>query len=620
MNHATPEELHDHAYGFRSSAHVAACAECRRSADAITAERETLKDALREDPMEAPADLLITIQQSRTRRPRFGAPALAAATLLLGALAWMLFQPKMPPESPRAPSSTSTHEEDIEKIFEQLKSGSPLRQELARMALVKYGAIAVPALERAKADPVLIEECRGFGKKDQEVYRKAQSTRLTVAWENAPLTDVIDHLREAGGLNFQISGVTNPDAIRVTLKAQNASVVEILDLLKELTKLPWGRTREYAQPNAPSARPPGYEPVYLFGVESPAPPSLAPVRVQSIRGWAAEQLKMPPDQRSATDDAMLISRLAQAADPSLWNYLDSPKPEVRRRAEASLRKLYGPPTVEPPFPMEVRLAASIIDEINFENQPAGELFLDLGFHEGVALILDPRVKIPEALSTMKTKSLSLRNNLILTLSQENLSSAMFGGTLIITKPEWLPLRNPSGRPLWTSPEESLEAEAIIDDLASEDAARQDQARSAARKVGRSGLAWIWHGRYAADSKSTPRFSATLDALATEMGVLLAEPTGGAYQQDLTPAQLGILSQPLSIKSRGKTLDALLKGKGIRIRFQAPMAIPLLVSSPNIRVDSLLVGLTQPLGLDFYMDADTIVIDTQKNVRAAVEKK
>jgi hypothetical protein len=51
-----------------------------------------------------------------------------------------------------------------------------------------------------------------------------------------------------------------------------------------------------------------------------------------------------------------------------------------------------------------------------------------------------------------------------------------------------------------------------------------------------------------------------------------------------------------------------------------MAMPLLVSSPNIRVDSLLGALTDPLGLDFYMDGDTIVVDTEKNVRAAVEKK
>jgi hypothetical protein len=197
---------------------------------------------------------------------------------------------------------------------------------------------------------------------------------------------------------------------------------------------------------------------------------------------------------------------------------------------------------------------------------------------------------------------------------------MFGGTLILTKAEWLPLRNPSGRPLWTSPEESLQAEAIIDDLASEDAARHEKARSVARKAGRSGIAWIWHGRYGVEFKNQPRFSDALKALARELGVLLGEPMGGAYQQHLTPAQLAILSKPLSIRSRDKTLEALLQSKGIRIRFQAPMAMPLLVSSPDIRVDSLLGALTDPLGLDFYMDGDTIVVDTEKNVRAAVEKK
>jgi phage shock protein B len=81
MNHATPEEIHDHAYGFRVSEHLSACAECRRSADAVAAEREILKDVLREDAMEAPAELLIGIKESRASRRRMSAPALAAADL-----------------------------------------------------------------------------------------------------------------------------------------------------------------------------------------------------------------------------------------------------------------------------------------------------------------------------------------------------------------------------------------------------------------------------------------------------------------------------------------------------------------------------------------------------------
>src|SRR5215471_6680695 len=58
MTHATSEEIHDHAYGFRLSEHVAGCAECGRAVDAVAAERETLRDVLDEDPARAPAELL----------------------------------------------------------------------------------------------------------------------------------------------------------------------------------------------------------------------------------------------------------------------------------------------------------------------------------------------------------------------------------------------------------------------------------------------------------------------------------------------------------------------------------------------------------------------------------
>jgi hypothetical protein len=95
--------------------------------------------------------------------------------------------------------------------------------------------------------------------------------------------------------------------------------------------------------------------------------------------------------------------------------------------------------------MELTLAKSKAD-LFYENQPAGDPFLDLGFREDIALVFDPRIEIPEAAMTFKTKDLSLKNNLSLALSQFSLKSAMFGGTLLITKPEWLPIRNPAGRP------------------------------------------------------------------------------------------------------------------------------------------------------------------------------
>jgi hypothetical protein len=618
MTHATPEEIHDHAYGFRVSEHVDACADCGRRAGAVAAERELLKEVLREDPVSIPAELEFGIQQTRARR-RYSAPALAAAVLLLGGLAWMLFQPKTPVEAPAPPSTTSTHEEDLEKIIEQLKSSSPLRQDLARMALKKYGGMAIPALERAKADPTLIEECRGFNLKDQDLYRKAQAMRLTVAWDNTELPDVIDQLRTAAGMNFHISNVADPSAVRVTLKLQNASVVEILDRLAAETKVPWGRTLGVTQTKSMLRRPTDYQPILLIGAETPPPPSSVPVRVRSIRGWAAEQLRLPPERRKEEEYHRLFLCLAQAADPSLWDYLDSPRAEVRRLAEESLRRLYGPPATVPLSGMEALLEKSVGD-LSYESQPYGDILLDLGFHEGVALVLDPRVEIPVLLTTVKTTGLSLKNSLSLVLRQQSLAADTLGGALFVTKREWLPFQAGGWRPLWTTPDEALRAEAVIDDLASDDPSRQEKARSAANEAGRDGLTWLCHGRFGVDPARVPRFVDALHGQAAALGIVLALPMGGAYQQDLTAAQKAILSRPLSLRVRGRSLGEILKEKGIKHRLQEPVESPLLVSSPSLRVDDFLLTVTQPLGLDFYLDGDTIVVDTGQKVQKAVEKK
>jgi hypothetical protein len=206
------------------------------------------------------------------------------------------------------------------------------------------------------------------------------------------------------------------------------------------------------------------------------------------------------------------------------------------------------------------------------------------------------------------------------LSQQSLSAGMFGGVLLVTRPEWLPLQVGERTPWWTTPDEAQRAEAVIDDLASDDPSRQEKARSDAKEAGRDGLVWIRHGRFGVDPARIPRFVEAMSTQAAAMGIVVAEPVGGAYQQDLTARQQAILSRPLSLRVRGQTLDEILKGKGIELRLQAPMKGPILVSSPSLRVDHLLVALTQPLGLDFAMDGETIVVDTAANVRKAVEKK
>jgi hypothetical protein len=619
MTHATPVELHDHAYGFQLSEHIASCADCRRAVDAITVERQGLKDVLREVRVEVPADLLVRLEAPRAPRRKFSAPALIAAAVLLGALTWLLFQPKMHVEPPPSPASASTHEEDLEKIIGQLKSSSPLKQELARMALKKYGGIAVPLLERAKADPVLIEECRGFNLKDQEAYRKAQSTRLTVAWKDTPLPDAIDQLRSSSGINFHVTSVDNPYEIRITLKLQNASIVEILDQLKTLTKLSWGRSQGLNPPKSMLVDPPAYEPILVFGTEAPAPRSSAPVRIRSIRGWAAEQLRLKPDTRTAVEYKGLFQRLTLAADPSVWDYLDFAREDVRKLAEDSLRTLYGPPAPDPRYPLNLKLEETVLNITGDTEKSYADEILALGRAE-VPIFWDPRLEIPQESITFKVKDLALKHCLKLLIGQKSLDYYVFPEWILITKPEWLPFRISVDTPLWTTVEEVGRAETVIEDLASEVPARQERAAVDAKEAGRRGLSWLVHGNNGVDSKLHRRFLDASASLAADLGIPIANRGREGARQKLTPAQTAILDRTLQVETKSLPLDALLKGQGVKVRMAGPVNPPLLVGAPALTVSNLLRAVTQPLRLDFYLDGDTIVVDTEQNVRAAVEKK
>ena len=99
MNHATPKSCTTTrtASETRCTSLPAPSAGVRPTR--TSAERETLKDALREDPMEAPADLFVRIEHSRRPTASLGAPA-AAAALLLGALAWMRLSAEAPARTP----------------------------------------------------------------------------------------------------------------------------------------------------------------------------------------------------------------------------------------------------------------------------------------------------------------------------------------------------------------------------------------------------------------------------------------------------------------------------------------------------------------------------------------
>jgi hypothetical protein len=617
MSHATPEELHDHAYGFRHSEHVAGCDDCLKTVADLHEEGDGLRRALREAPAEAPAELLSRLHKVRARRHWFSAPALAAAALLLGALALLLFHPKDQADPPALAATPISQEAELEQLAAQLKNPDPVHQELARLGLKKYGGLAVPVLERLKADPVLLEECRGYTVEDLALYRKASNTLVNVRWKDTPLTTAVDQIRELAQISFHISNVDNPDGVRVTLALQNATVIETLDALKKVTGIPWSRSLG-TENRSQRVPPPNYEPLFLFGVEQPAPRSSAPVRIQVPHPHVAALLRNPGSMKpEEIRDA--VRTLTLAARRDLWTLLDSPRKELRDAAAAGLRALYGPPPHPPLSALEKELEMTRIDS-DFEQTPFSEILLTLGNAENRAIVLDPRLDIPDIKATFKVKDLALKNCLKLLVSQLFLDVRACDRWVLVTKPEWVPFQQKDRGSLWLSPEEATRAEGWIDDLASEDPARHETAKSAAREGGRRGLEWLLLASNATEPPLSARFGETLRSVAADLGIPLADAPAAAEAQKLSPAQQAIRNRTLALKTSTLTLQALLKEHGIRARIQAPVVGPLLVSAPSLTVDDLLRAVLHPLGADYYMDGDTIVVDSAKNTRAAVEKK
>jgi hypothetical protein len=56
---------------------------------------------------------------------------------------------------------------------------------------------------------------------DKTIVDKLHSIRITIDMQNAPLTAIVDYIREISGLNMHISGIDNPDAEMISFKVQD---------------------------------------------------------------------------------------------------------------------------------------------------------------------------------------------------------------------------------------------------------------------------------------------------------------------------------------------------------------------------------------------------------------
>ena len=188
-----------------------------------------------------------------------------------------------------------------------------------------------------------------------------------------------------------------------------------------------------------------------------------------------------------------------------------------------------------------------------------------------------------------------------------------GDAVLITGPDRL-ARTPRG-PFWTGPEQAKRIESLIDDLASEDAARQGRAQKECEALGTTVLGPLLEAAGILDAPAAERCRAAARSLA----VWLVDEPSGVDLQKLSAAQAKSLEVLLPAKE-SDSLEAVLKRSGLKYALKAKQENVLRFSGPALKTGNLLKLLTRPYGLDFHMVGQTVVVDTAANVRAAVAEK
>ncbi len=597
MTHATPAEIHDHVYGFRASAHVPACAECRAAAEAVAAERSSIRQALAEGNVAPPAALL--------RRPRASLAGLAAAALLLVALAWLLF--RAPHAAPVAPPTAALRgEDDLDRLVSELKSLSPVRRELASLALKAYGGLAVGKLEKAGAALELIDACRGTTPEMRALLRKLDTMKVDLDFDKVPIDEVLKFIRDFSGVPIIVDagvGVQIDPNWPVTIRAKGETLGSVLGRVLA----PFGLKILVST-----------EGIILITDSSKNVSAAAgnvPVRVaRTDRNLAKELEALGSDSPADRDRATAtLRKLGFAAERSLWGALDAPAPEARARAADLLRVLYSAGWAAPATELERRLRTTRIT-IDMVNASLTAVLDFISQVSKISIVIDTEaVPNPEQeMISFRVADIVVDGALRLMLGPRQKTYVVAGDSVLITAPDRF-ARTPRG-PFWIDPEQAKRIESLIDDLASEGAERQGRAKRECEALGTAVLGPLLEAAGILDAPAAERCRAAARSLATW---LVDEPSGADLQK-LSAAQAKLLDLPMATEG-SDTLEAVLKRSGVKCALKAKHEHVLRFSGPALKAGSLLKLLTRPYGLDFHLEGETVVIDTAANVRAAVGK-
>jgi hypothetical protein len=603
MSHATAEEIHDHAYGFRLSEHVADCPECGHAGAQLLAEREVLRDVLEEETPEAPADLLV---RPRPVPRRITPAALAAAALLLAALSWMLLQRDLD-RTPAAPAFVS-QEAEIDRLFGELRSSSPVRKKIAAQALTRYGGSAFEAFEYFQAHPDQ-PAARGETAEDRALLARLKKARITLKVERCLYTDVATLLQpHVGKVRVEIKGSDLETAI-LSLDLENVTVYEAIETISGKLKAPFS----FRYGSLLIGKPP--EELEFVPLRIPARPAEVARRIAQLSSDA-------PEQRD--DAAHALRRMGFGAESALWQALDSASPETQSRAATLLQELYlavAPPEAVPP-------GKPALVTISSNNAPMQDVLAEiLRQAGGLPLVWDSRFVILEEKVSFMVRQISAEGALRLLLQPRGINCLTGAGCALISSLEASALPSPSPQAFWLEPAVAREVEALIADFASSDPQRQEKVIRRLKEQDSSrepGLQTVLDALAAAswtlDGDALKRFQRLRRNIAASHRMWISDLPSGADLQNLTAAQRALLDARVALPvSDALTLDQLLKRDGVRAEFRTSFAAAYRGIGKEPTRGALLKIVLRPEGFDFYLDGDTIVIDSAEKVQAAVEK-
>ena len=236
MTHSTLQELTEFVHGMSPAPdHLASCAECRDTEGRLRGEFDLLRRA----------DARI-VPPARRRRPGSLVPlALAAAALLaVTALVVLRSAPSDLPGS-KAPQDRI----DVKKTIDVFLDGKDEESALARRALVQLGPAALGPLVDARFNgtPSIRPDALGAlilelkeqraGEAGAAIFRKLKEIRITIDMQNAPLSAVVDYLREITGLNINVDPTVEADDRFLSLKVTNVPLHRALDLMGFITPI-----------------------------------------------------------------------------------------------------------------------------------------------------------------------------------------------------------------------------------------------------------------------------------------------------------------------------------------------------------------------------------------------